>query len=187
MPPKRKLSDSFDENEGQTKKQKLSSTTSNLKQAQIIQKNINNNDTHEQSLWTVDMPPEILFRIFSTPNLTASDLHKAGAVCWSWNSCLKDEAFGWALFATFPLNIIYDGKMLIIQLFDSQEKKIAPQHANFNQYGPDKFYRYTGSLPTELKIIKPPHVVYNTGFTASWGFQVIQVRTSRTRSANNNY
>ncbi len=114
MSTKRKLSDSSNENESQKKKQKIISTNSNLNQAQIISKNTNNDETYDQSLWATDMPPEILFRIFSLPNLRTSDLRQASAVCWSWNSCLKDDAFGWSRLSVIPLTIVYDGKTPVI-------------------------------------------------------------------------
>jgi hypothetical protein len=113
MPPKRKRVEIVDENEGQKKKQKIISSNSKLYQTQIIPKNTKNNDKSTELSWSTDMPPEILFRIFSVTKFKPQDLRRAGQVCWSWNACLKDEAFGWAPFSSIHITIIWDGMMLL--------------------------------------------------------------------------
>ncbi|MBP5977680.1 F-box protein [Brasilonema sp. CT11] len=114
MPPKRKRIDTTDdeENRTQAKKQKLisSKSKSNLNQTQIIPKNADNSDKAVELSWSIDAPPEILFRIFSDSKLKPQDLRLASQVCWSWNGCLKDEAFGWFPLATLPLYVIHEGK-----------------------------------------------------------------------------
>ncbi len=115
MPPKRKrVANATEEDEGPTKKQKLISTKSksNLNQAQIIPKNTTTAGKSIGISWSSDLPPEILFRIFTVGKFKPKDLRKASQVCWSWNSCLKDESFGWAPFITITMAIIWDGKIL---------------------------------------------------------------------------
>ncbi len=119
MPPKRKRGVSAsDKNKSPTKKQKLISPkstklVSKLDAAKTTPKKLQNNEESMESSWSHYMPPEILFRIFTINKFNTQDLRRASQVCWSWNACLKDEAFGWATIINLPLSIIWDGKFLL--------------------------------------------------------------------------
>jgi SNF2 family DNA or RNA helicase len=161
MPPKRKRVEIVDENEGQKKKQKIISSNSNLYQTQIIPKNTKNNDKSTELSWSTDMPPEILFRIFSVTKFKPQDLRRAGQVCWSWNACLKDEAFGWVPFSSIHITIIWD-----------DANKNCPALDPFSQ---TYCQHYSGPKPVGLKIITTPTYTYVRGYNC-WGPEMVQLQ-----------